>query len=153
MKHGIDLATRVQMRVSIEDRGHDTPCWISDRAAQRNGYTKIGLGGKTYLTHRVSYEAHIGPIPDGMQLDHLCRQRACCNPDHLEPVTCRENLVRGVTIIAAQVSATHCLKGHPFDATNTRMTNLGKRVCRTCDRARASQYRERRQSRTAATAA
>jgi hypothetical protein len=129
-----DLQHRVRSRSVEIDHGHTTPCWISNRAKQPNGYTKIGLCGQTLLTHRVAYEAYIGPIPDGKQLDHLCRQRACCNPAHLEPVTCRENLLRGDTVTAAEAAATHCKRGHPFDEDNTyvRADRPGVRGCRAC---------------------
>lgn len=80
-----------------EDRGYETPCWVWQRAtATANGY---GSGrhadGRRDLAHRVVWMRHNGPIPDGLHLDHLCRVRACVNPDHLEPVTCAENIHRG----------------------------------------------------------
>lgn len=135
---------RIRARATVEDRGHTTPCWVSDRTAQPNGYTKMNAWGKVRLTHRVAYEAYIGPIPTGMQIDHLCGVRACCNPAHLEPVDCRTNLLRGDTITARQVLATHCPVGHPYDAPNTYLDPRGKRGCRAC---RARQARESRQRR------
>lgn len=135
-----ELQSRIRSRAVEADLGYATPCWISNRAKQPNGYTKIGLCGQTLLTHRVAYEAYVGPIPDGQQIDHLCRQRACCNPDHLEPVTCRENLLRGDTLTAAEANATHCKRGHAYDLLNTywRPDRPGVRSCRTC-RTAASQ--------------
>lgn len=127
------LRDKVTSRVDIADMGYDSPCWISNRVAQPNGYTKLGVKGRTLLTHRVAYEAFVGPIPDGLMIDHLCRVRACCNPAHLEPVDARENLVRGDTLTAHQVQQTHCLRGHPLSGENLylRPDRFG-RMCREC---------------------
>lgn len=143
MHNRTDLRARITERVDIEDRGHGTPCWISNRAAHSNGYTKLGHLGRTWLTHRFAYTVFVGPIPERMQIDHLCKVRACCNPAHLEPVTCRENLLRGDTLTAAEVAMTGCIHGHDFTSENTRTTSSGKRACRTCDAERARQYRRR----------
>lgn len=78
-----------------EDRGFETPCWIWQRATQSNGYGVVAVDGRTRRAHRHYYEQANGPIPAGLDIDHLCRQRACVNPDHLEPVTRSENLRRG----------------------------------------------------------
>ena len=142
MHDRVDLQERVMSRITIEDHGWHTPCWISTRAAHSNGYTKIGYRGTTWLTHRFAYTVFVGPIPEDLQLDHLCRVRACCNPDHLEPVTCRENLLRGDTLTAAEAAATTCINRHPFTPENTRMTRKGKRACRACDRTRSKRYRD-----------
>jgi hypothetical protein len=134
MHNRTDLQAKVTSRVAIEDRGYDTPCWVSDRAQQGNGYTKLGYMGTTWLTHRFAYTVFVGAIPEGLQLDHLCKVRACCNPDHLEPVTCRENLLRGDTITASQVAQTHCKNGHPLSGDNlyARPDRVNGRDCRTC---------------------
>lgn len=73
----------------------ETGCWIWQRLVDKHGYGQLREGGKGYLAHRYYYERVIGPIPEGMQLDHLCRNRKCVNPDHLEPVTNTENQRRG----------------------------------------------------------
>jgi hypothetical protein len=80
---------------AVEDRGHPTPCWIWQRAINGAGYGAKWFAGKVCRAHRVYYERLVGPIPAGLELDHLCRVRACVNPAHLEPVPGRENTRRG----------------------------------------------------------
>jgi hypothetical protein len=87
--------------------------------------------------HRLSYEHHVGPIPDGMVLDHLCRNKACIRPSHLDPVPQRTNIHRGASPTARNATATECIHGHPFDAENTYWRPDGKgRLCRACGRDR-----------------
>lgn len=128
------IGERIMDRATVEDRGFVSPCWISDRSPTGKGYTKMYANGRLRLTHRVSYEWFIGPIGADLQIDHLCRQRACCNPSHLEPVTCRTNLLRGDTVTAREAAQTHCKRGHLFDAANTyrRPDRVNSRGCRTC---------------------
>lgn len=78
-----------------EDRGFDTPCWIWQGTKAPNGYGRLTVRGETKSAHRLYWEERYGRIPPGMTLDHLCRQRACVNPDHLEVVTARVNVQRG----------------------------------------------------------
>lgn len=81
---------RIADRITIDSNG----CWIWQGCCNRGGYGQVNAGDKTRLTHRVTYEHYVGPVPDGLELDHLCRVRRCCNPDHLEPVTRSENMLR-----------------------------------------------------------
>jgi hypothetical protein len=83
----------------------ETGCWVWQRALSKNGYGSLRFDGRTQYAHRWMYEQMVGPIPQGLDLDHLCRNRACVNPDHLEPVTRRENLVRGITARKLAVAA------------------------------------------------
>ena len=79
----------------IEDRGWGTPCWIRKGFTTNKGYSRVTIAGRNMYAHRAMYEQEVGPIPEGMELDHLCRQTKCIRPDHLEPVTRATNLRRG----------------------------------------------------------
>lgn len=119
-------------------------CWLWTGALTPNGYAviqmaKAGSGSsRNRGAHRVSFELHVGAIPQGFDLDHLCRVRCCVNPAHLEPVTRKENLLRGVGVGEgrgkAQAARTHCPHGHPYDEANTKRRKRGGRDCRECDR-------------------
>ena len=97
----------------------DTGCWIWQKYITKDGYGQIGLDYKIQYAHRVVYELLVGPIPEGKHLDHLCRNRACINPEHLEPVTCQENILRGIGPTAQKAKQTHCSRGHEFTPENT----------------------------------
>ena len=130
------LRERFEGRFSVNGQ---TGCWDWTASKRPNGYGQIGEGGrycKVLYAHRVAYELYKGPIPAGLDIDHLCRNRGCVNPDHLEAVTRKVNLLRGNTIPAAKARQTHCLKGHAFDEINTRINNRGTRECKQCSRER-----------------
>lgn len=123
---------KLMRRISVQADG----CWNWTGPTNRNGY---GWGqqraGQPYrVMHRIMWEdANNAPVPDGLQLDHLCRNRLCCNPQHLEPVTGSENTTRQDH---ANRRKDTCPKGHPFDEANTINTKRGRRVCRECERQR-----------------
>lgn len=109
-------------------------CWLWMGAPSRKGYAQFRTPeGKQVAVHRLAYAHIYGPIPDGMTLDHLCRVHNCVNPEHLEPVTRGENVLRGQTLAAANRAKVECPKGHPYDATNTRHWR-GRRICLACRR-------------------
>lgn len=114
----------------------DGECWRWIGAMGNHGY---GVYGKpAILAHRWSYLLHVGVIPPWLTIDHLCRNRWCVHPNHLEPVTRAENVLRGESLPARNARKTHCPKGHPYDETNTYVNpNSGWRMCRTCIRERA----------------
>ena len=133
---------RFAAKVALTDAG----CieWLA--GLDKDGYGKFhrgGIGaGRSARAHRWSYEYHRGPIPDGLHLDHLCRNHSCVNPDHLEPVTCRENLMRGDTPAARQVARTHCPLGHPYFGDNLSMRGSERR-CRECGRIANRKWQQR----------
>jgi hypothetical protein len=129
------MRERLRKAVAIDDAG----CWVWQRALTRTGYGHINARGDQ-LAHRVSYRAFTGPIPDGMQLDHLCRNRACINPAHLEPVDNRENVLRGTGPTALNARKTHCIRGHELSPENV-YDREGGRHCKVCQRERNARGR------------
>lgn len=108
------------------------PCWVWTGFINAAGYGRFNVGGPIRAAHRVAYELTVGSIPPNASLDHLCRVRHCVNPHHLEPVSHRENVLRGVGYMAIQARKTCCKRGHPFDDANTSLDRKGCRGCRAC---------------------
>lgn len=137
----MELRERIEAKV---ERIPESGCWIWVGSVKRNGYghMKALHSNGTAPAHRVVYEVYRGPIPRGMDLDHLCRVRCCVNPLHLEPVTRHENLRRAGVIerlqarARAMAEATTCTKGHAMTPENTYVYPSGRhRACRICLRA------------------
>lgn len=137
------LPDRFWAKVQIDGAG----CWRWSGATDGKGYGKIGnkmVRNSPMFAHRVAYEALVGPIPDGLVMDHLCRVCCCVNPVHLEPVTQRENLLRGIGHAAVNASKAACHRGHEFTDENT-YKYIGSdktwhRRCRACQRERSLRY-------------
>lgn len=160
---------RLRSKVKVSP---DSGCWEWTGRPAHNGYGRIGWQGRYIAAHRVMWQLLRGPIPDGLELDHLChnrdkscpggrtcRHRRCVNPDHLEPVTHRENMQRApVTVLnelrgpgvadaaAANRAKTHCPKKHEYTEANT-LNYRGRRYCRACSRDRTARRRNRRSKR------
>lgn len=117
-------------------------CWLW-MAGKRNGYGRFWVNGKILSAHRLAYELSGEKIPTGMDLDHLCRTTDCVRPAHLEPVTHRENIHRGVSPVAIHARTTHCPAGHEYSAENT-YQYPNHRMCKTCTKARVAGYRKAR---------
>ena len=128
-----------QRFLSIDERfwqkvkvGSPESCWLWQANKSRGGYGKFFLAGRGNIyAHRFAYELAVGPIPKGMQIDHLCRNRACVNPDHMESVSSKTNTLRGTNSAAGNARKTHCLRGHAFTEANTYL-HAGSRLCRQC---------------------
>lgn len=120
-------------------------CWEWTGAKTSGGYGQFYVDRRLVVSHRYSYERLVGPIPEGLQIDHLCRNRSCVNPGHLEPVTQQVNIRRGFSIATENRLKTHCPAGHPYSVENTYIhpRNNG-RICRACARRRASENRRER---------
>lgn len=135
-----DLA-RFESKVERSDR-----CWLWRGTIHVEGYGHFSLNSKAVPAHRVAYQVAKGPIPEGLQIDHLCKVRNCVNPDHLEAVTQRVNVLRGDGACAQHARATHCRSGHPLSGDNLRHDNRGQRVCITCARRRGNEYARKRRA-------
>ena len=138
------LDQRIRSNVRVDGNG----CWIWQRCILKSGYGCIRVSGKTRTAHSVAYETFKGPVPAGLEIDHLCRVRACCNPDHLEAVTHQLNVIRGAGP-AAKAAITHCPYGHEYTPDNT--YRVPGRACKTCALARSRAHKARiKQERSAA---
>ena len=118
-----------------ESRPDLGPCWLWLGGVTRDGYGKTG--NPTRLAHRVAYELVVGPIPEGLQIDHLCRERKCQRPTHMEPVTARENQRRSRSVSGVNMAKTHCDAGHELSGGNLYVfpegsPSAGRRACREC---------------------
>lgn len=118
-------------------------CWTWTGAKSSLGYGRVTIHRKTWLTHRYAYTLIVGEIPNGLELDHLCRNASCCNPGHLEPVTHRENMLRGNGMSGRHARSTHCVRGHPRSPENTRVDANGWRHCIPCLKIRSDERRKR----------
>jgi hypothetical protein len=120
-------------------------CWLWTAHVGRDGYGRY----RCSMAHRVAYELLVGPIPEGLHIDHLCRVRNCVNPAHLEAVTCKENVMRGVGVTVSLAGRTHCLHGHEFTPENTYLRRRHSTLIRVCRRCKADSQAKLRRKRNA----
>jgi hypothetical protein len=125
----VNLAERIQ---SLFFEEPVTGCWIWTGRLDKDGYGRLCFGGKESAAYRVSFELYRGPIPHGFEPDHLCRVRFCINPWHMEPVTHKVNLLRGMSLQAMNARKTECPQGHPYSEENTMLQKVGDAVWRHC---------------------
>lgn len=129
----------------LEKKWSDYPCYEWQGYKTNLGYGQLGTAkklGKNLYAHRIVWEAVNGPIPEGLSLDHLCRNPSCISPHHLEPVTHKENCLRGVGVGAINSKKTHCKTGHAFDDLNTGYLKDGRRYCKECQRLATENWRK-----------
>ncbi len=158
------LPERMVAKIGLAETG----CWLWTGEIDRYGYGCFGIGSKADGTrrkakaHRVTYAALRGEIPAGLLTDHVCHtvavdaggcpggnaclHRRCCNPWHLEMVTNRENMMRGMTVTAANAAKTHCPQGHPLSGDNLYVPPAGGRYCRTCRAAADRRWLQRKRT-------
>lgn len=124
------------------DRTSPEGCWLWTGAySSHTGYGRVGWKSQVRDAHRYVWERLRGPVPAGLELDHLCRNRRCCNPGHLEPVTHQTNVLRGVSPASLHARKTHCPRGHQYDGVVNRVSEgRTARKCLECDRQAARRY-------------
>jgi HNH endonuclease len=130
---------RIRMRL---DRSGE--CWLWTGQTDAEGYAEVRFRGKRIKAHRAVYEHFTGPIPNGLELDHLCHTPSCLRPDHLEAVSHRENVLRGTGFAARNAGKTHCIHGHEFTPEN--LLTASYRACRQCSRERKRRHYLRKKS-------
>lgn len=122
-------------------------CWEWTSNIGRNGYGRFLYRGALMMAHRFAYERDRGPIPEGLELDHLCSNRRCVRPSHLDPVTHRENIVRSlITTPGINARKVLCDRGHPLSGANLKVRPCGRRECRECARLRQARFKQRQRS-------
>lgn len=138
MSRVTDPVAHIKARITVTDAG----CWEWQQRCNRHGYGEVNLtalreAGISKLVHVITYTLLVGPVPDGLELDHLCRNTKCCNPSHLEAVPHLVNVERGelrARHLEYFASQTHCKNGHEYTPANTHIRTDGRRRCRTCNR-------------------
>lgn len=140
LRYGEPLPTRLDRFMTWVEKTDS--CWVwTGHLHSASGYGRFSYGPrghqKKVYAHRFAYEEMRGPILDGLCLDHICRNTRCVNPDHLQPVTQRENIIRGIGTSATNQRKNACKHGHPFDEANTYWRPTGGRTCKACARRRA----------------
>lgn len=129
---GMDRDFNDRFWSKVDRSGGRFACWPWTAARQCHGYGIFGIAGRSRLAHRVAYALVCGDPPPGSVLDHLCRNRVCCNPEHLEPVSNAENILRGISPSAIHKRKTACPNGHPYSPENTVVRASGRRRCMAC---------------------
>ena len=120
------------IRLLSHIKTNENGCFIWLGSKNNKGYGMLNVDRMPALAHRVSYELFVGDLEDGLVVDHLCRNRGCINPAHLEQVTSRDNVLRGDSVCSENSKKTHCKRGHEFSGENMRLLKNGGRFCKKC---------------------
>lgn len=151
-RHG-DVSSCREPRMTLRDRfwakvDKSGDCWIWTGAQTLREYGQIKIDKKSAMAHRIAWQLEVGAIPEGLEIDHLCRNHSCVRPEHLEPVTHVENLARSpVMNWSGRKTETHCGHGHLLSAENTYMYPSGRKACRICKRSHAKKHKALRRQR------
>ena len=131
------------------DRSDTEGCWVWQATVSSSDYGMFWASalGRQVMAHRYAYELLVGPIPEGLQIDHLCRVRRCVNPAHLEPVTQTENILRGTNFAAVNAAKTECIRGHDLTGENAYVNAVGHRRCRICSQVSRKKYERKVEAR------
>lgn len=121
-------------------------CWEWQLSKNKKGYGSVTYHYKAWRVHRLVYTLMVGPVADNLVIDHICRNHACINPAHLEPVTPRENLMRGKTRAAENAAKTHCKYGHELSGDNLVIKSRGNRACRICVRRQTNEWHKKHEN-------
>lgn len=143
---GQTVADRIFSQVDFSGICWEWQGYVLNPGVPGRGHGRTRVGDQRVLVHRWVWEHLVGPIPAGLEIDHLCRNNLCCNPDHLEPVTHRVNTLRGSAPSARHAVKTHCLRGHEYTPENTKRGSRGGRVCRQCNRIWQQRYQRKADS-------
>lgn len=142
--------TNTQIRISVIERFLnkikilDSGCWKWISTITNQGYGQFWFNGKQRSSHRFIYKYYHGEVNSSLVLDHLCRNRKCVNPEHLEQVSIKENILRGNGFAALNIKKTHCKNGHEFIDNNTHLDSNGHRRCKFCNKIRQQQFQKRK---------
>jgi len=137
------IVARFASKIMIDP---ETDCWYWQGHLSRTGYGEFWVGHERHTAHRWSYLLFVGPLPDELVLDHLCRNRGCVNPKHVEPVTNGENVLRGEGHSALNARKTHCVRNHPLP---DERDGSGRRICRECKSEESRRWNEKNREKAA----
>jgi len=128
----------------LEENSRGCWVWTGCKSGRKDKYGKVKWKGKVVYVHRLIYEHVRGPISKELELDHLCENTLCANPNHLEAITHKENIHRGKGLAAQNAKKTHCKYGHPLSGSNLYLYSSQGRYCRECCKNRVRKYRQRK---------